>query len=110
MLAAEEMTMKNASLKEITLKLPKGVADDISAQDIVGMYRDKAVTMTEYYRSRCREFEGKYGMVFNAFKKKVESAKKEKMSEWDDLIVWEGFELAYSEWKNKSKELRKCCA
>jgi len=98
------------ALKEITIKLPKMLADDISAKEIVGMVMDKAVTTSEYYRSRCKEFEQKYGMGFSAFKKKVESAKTENTAEWDDMLVWEGFELAYAEWKNKGKELRKCRA
>jgi len=102
--------MKNASLKEVTIKLPKGLANTISSKEIVCMVRDKAMTMAEYYRSRCKEFEQKYGAGYDAFKKKVESAKTENTSEWDDLLVWEGFVLAYAEWNNKSKELRKCGA
>lgn len=102
--------MKNTSLKEITIKLPKGLANAISAKEIVCMVMDKALTMAEYYRSRCKEFEQKYGMGFDAFKKKVESAGKERTSDWDDMLVWEGFELAYKEWKSKSKELQACGA
>jgi len=102
--------MKNTSLKEVTIKLPKGLANDISATEIVKMVMDKSVTMAEYYRSRCKEFEQKYGSTFDAFKKKVESAKTEHSSEWDDLLAWEGFALAYAEWNNKSKDLRKCGA
>ena len=98
------------ALKEITIKLPKMLADDISAKDIVGMVMDKAVTTSEYYRSRCKEFEQQYGTSFSAFKNKVESAKTENTAEWDDMLVWEGFELALTEWKNKSKELSKCMA
>jgi hypothetical protein len=33
--------MKNASLKEVTIKLPKGLANIISAKEIVGMVMDK---------------------------------------------------------------------
>ncbi len=102
--------MKNALLKEVTIKLPKGMANTISAKEIVGMVRDKAVTMAEYYRSRCKEFEQKYGTSYDVFKRKVESSKTENTSEWDDLLVWEGFALAYGEWNTKSKELRKCGA
>jgi hypothetical protein len=36
-------------------------------------------------------------MDFGAFKKKVESAGAERASEWDDMLVWEGFDLAYQE-------------
>ena len=98
------------ALKEITIKLPKMLADDISAKEIFGMVMDKAVTTSEYYRSRCKEFEQKHGISFSAFKKKVESAKTENTAEWDDMLVWEGFELAYSEWKRKSEELQACGA
>lgn len=98
------------ALKEITIRLPEMLADDISSEEIVGMFMDKAVTASEYYRSRCKEFEQKYGMGFSAFKKKVESAKTENIAEWDDMLVWEGFMLAHAEWKNKSRELRKCRA
>lgn len=98
------------TLKEVTIKLPTDLADTISGKDIVGMVMDKAVTTSEYYRSRCKEFEQKYGMGFSAFKKKVESAKTENTAEWDYMLVWEGFELAYSEWKRKSEELQACGA
>ncbi len=66
--------MKKASIKEITIKLPTGMADAVSAEEIVGMVMDKALTMAEYYRSRCKEFEQKYSMGFDAFKIKVETA------------------------------------
>ncbi len=102
--------MKNTSLKEVTIKLPKGLANMTSAKEIAGMVMDKAVTTAEYYRSRCKEFEQKYGTSLDVFKKKVESTKTENTAEWDDLLVWEGFALAYVEWNNKSKELRKCGA
>jgi hypothetical protein len=89
--------MKKISVKEITIKLPTGVAESVSAEELVSMVMDKALTMAEYYRSRCKEYEQKYGMDFGAFKKKVESAGAERASEWDDMLVWEGFELAYQE-------------
>lgn len=94
--------MKKTPLKEITIKLPADMADSVTAGEIVGMVKDKALTMAEYYRSRSKEYEQKYGMDFLAFKKKLESSSSENAPEWDDIIVWEGFELAYREWKNKS--------
>lgn len=102
--------MKKTKKKGISIKLPSGLANTVSANDIVGMVMDKALTTAEYYRSRCKEFEQKYGMRFRDFKKKVESASTEHASEWDDLVMWEGFELACLEWTRKGKELRACGA
>lgn len=102
--------MKEVSKKKITIKLPPGLANVVSAEEIVDMVMDKAVTIAEYYRSRCKEYEQKYGMRFKTFKTRVESAGTEHTPEWDDLLVWEGFELAYHEWKSKSEELQACGA
>ena len=47
-------------------------------------------------------------MDFASFKKKVEEAKQEVFTEWDDIVVWEGYDLAYKEWKRKYEELKGC--
>ena len=70
------------------------------------MLLDKALSKAEYYKSNCKEFEDKYNMDFASFKKKVEEAKQEVFTEWDDIVVWEGYELAYKEWKRKYEELK----
>lgn len=72
------------------------------------MLLDKALTNAEYYRSKCNEYMEKYGMDFASFKKKVEESQEEVFSDWDDLLVWEGFELAYKEWKKKCEGLKGC--
>jgi hypothetical protein len=38
----------------------------------------------------------------------VEKDKKESSSDWDELMVWEGNELARQEWRKKYEELKKC--
>ena len=101
-------TMKDVSYKKIILKVPKEFADEISDKEIFDMVNDKALTKTEYYRSRCKEFEQKYGIDIDTFKKKLESDKHEKINEWDDLLIWEGFARAYVEWEIKYRELQKC--
>lgn len=72
------------------------------------MPSDKALNKADYYVTRCKEFEGKYGMDFTTFKKKVEESEEEVLSEWDDLLLWEGYELAYREWQDKHEELKNC--
>lgn len=32
--------------------------------------------------------------------------KNEIFTEWDDLVVWEGYELGCKEWKKKHEELK----
>ena len=68
------------------------------------MLSDKALSKAEFYGARCKEFEEKYGMDFASFKKKVEESKNEVLSEWDDLLLWEGYEIAFILWKNEAKK------
>ncbi len=102
--------MQQATLTEMKIKLPKDVAETTSSKDIIEMLLDKALSKAEYYLSRCNEFKEKYSTDFASFKKKAEKSKKEVFSDWDDLIVWEGYELGYKEWNKKYEELKGCMA
>ncbi|MBI4684864.1 MAG: hypothetical protein HY755_06670 [Nitrospirae bacterium] len=93
---------------EFTFKLPGDLVETISNKEIIGLLMDKALGRLEYYQSRCNEFKEKYRIDFISFKKKVEKAKEESFTEWDDLMVWEGYELGYQEWKKKYEELKGC--
>ncbi len=62
------------------------------------MLIDKSLNKAEYYRSNCQEMEQKYRADFADFKKKVEESEEEIFSEWDDLMIWEGYHLGYREW------------
>jgi hypothetical protein len=100
--------MQTRPLKEIKLKLPGDLVDTTTAKEIVTLLLDKALSKAEYYRSKCKEFEEKYQLSFEEFKRKVEKDKKESFSDWDELMVWEGNELARQEWRKKYEELKKC--
>ncbi|MBI5180045.1 MAG: hypothetical protein HZA05_01420 [Nitrospirae bacterium] len=100
--------MQETILKEIKIKLPDDLAKTISNKEIITMLLDKALSKAEYYLSRCNEFQEKYGMDFVSFKKRAEEAKEEVFAEWDDLVMWEGYELGYNEWKKKYEELKSC--
>lgn len=41
-------------------------------------------------------------------RKRLKQPMKRYFSEWDDMLVWEGFEIAYAEWKNKIEDLKNC--
>lgn len=100
--------MQETIFKEIKIKLPDDLAKTISNKEIITMLLDKALSKAEYYLSRCNEFQEKYGMDFVSFKKSAEEAKEEVFAEWDDLVMWEGYELSYNEWKKKYEELKSC--
>lgn len=102
--------MQEATLTEMKIKLPRDIAETTSSKEIVEMLLDKALSKAEYYLSRCNEYKARYGGDFASFKKKAEKAKKEVFADWDDLIVWEGYELGYKEWNKKYEELKSCMA
>ena len=100
--------MIQTAMKKVTLHLPAQAAKAFSAKDIVEMLRDKALTKTEYFRSKNRFFEGKYNANFAEFKQKVAQSSEENFVEWDDLLLWEGYNLAFREWNDKYQELKSC--
>lgn len=100
--------MINKNVKSISITLPVTVFNSFRKEELLDMVRDKALTKMTYYLSRCNEMEQKYRMGFLAYKKKVNHSKKENFSHWDDLILWEGYFLAYKEWCEKLKELTQC--
>lgn len=100
--------MGKIASKEIKIELPGNLREIASSKEIITMLLDKALSKAEYFGSRCREFEEKYGMDFISFKKRVEETKNEIFTEWDDLVVWEGYELGHKEWKKKYEELKRC--
>jgi hypothetical protein len=102
--------MPGQVLREIRIKLPSDVAETVSHKEIIGALFDRSFTKAEYYQSKCNEYREKYGTTFSAFRKKVESSKREHFKEWDDLLLWEGYELALKNWKKKYAELKKCLA
>ena len=100
--------MEQASLKEIKVKLPGNVVASLAKNEIISLLLDKAFNKSEYYLTRCQEMEQKYGKPFFDFKGQVEKSKDEIFEEWDDLIEWEAYELAYKNWKEKYEELKNC--
>lgn len=100
--------MDDTILKEFKIKLPGDLVETTTSKEILEMLLDKALSKTEYYHSKCKEFEEKYGIDFISFKKKVEESEQESFEEWDDLIEWEGYQSVYIEWKKKYEELKNC--
>ena len=100
--------MSQVKLKEFRIKLPGDIISMVNRAEILNMQINKAINKVEYYRTRCSEMGKKYGMDFDAFQKKINGEENEVCSEWDDLILWEGYHYAYKEWKTNYEELEPC--
>ena len=98
----------NTIMSEVKIKLPSGLTDMISAEEIISLLTGKALSKSEYYLTKCLEMEQEYGMNIADFRKRVQESDQEVFSEWDDLIVWEGYQLAYEEWAEKYRNLKNC--
>lgn len=100
--------MVKPALKNITITLPGTLVETISSREIVLLLLDKALGKREYYRTKCRTMAEKHHTNFGDYKRSVEESQEEHFTEWDDLILWEGYELAHQEWSLKFEELRQC--
>ncbi len=100
--------MQEATAGGVKIRLPSIVARHFSSKEIMALLLDKALNKSEYYRSKCAQMEQKYGTDLASFRKAIEESSHESFSEWDDLLVWEGYELSYREWKGKYEDIMRC--
>lgn len=80
--------------------------DWLEENELLSLLLSHAATKHEYFLSRSRVFAAKYGCDYVTFKTRVEDAKQEDFSEWDDLIAWEAFDAASQEWQSRYEELQ----
>ncbi|AEH45883.1 hypothetical protein Thein_2032 [Thermodesulfatator indicus DSM 15286] len=92
-------------LENMTIKVPKTAVKDLKDKEILFFLLDKALSKLEFYRSKCKQFEKKYGTTLEKFRQKIE-IEEENFEWWDDFILWEGYEKAYQEWKRKYEEIK----
>jgi hypothetical protein len=82
--------------------------DWIEEKELLSLLLSHAATKYEYYASRSRGFETKYGHDFGSFKRSIDESNEESFSQWDDLIAWEAFDAATQQWKTRYEELQAC--
>lgn len=92
---------------DLTVPLPPSVAATTSSHEIIELLLGRAMNKAEYFKSKSKFFQQSHGMCFNDFKAQSE-LQEESFSAWDDLLVWEGYELAYHEWYGKYQDLLAC--
>ena len=99
--------MEKNQTSEVIVRIPPSIAADIGNNEIIDLLLGKALGKKDLYKSKINMFESKYGTNFASFKKKSEQGD-ENFQEWDDLLLWEGFLLAYREWNKKYRDLKRC--
>ena len=99
--------MEKNQTSEVIIRIPPSIAADIGSNEIIELLLDKALGKKDLYRSKVKMFESKYGTNYTSFRKRVEKGN-EDFQEWDDLLLWEGFVLAYREWNGKYRDLKLC--
>ena len=99
--------MEKIQTREVIVRVPSSVAADVGNNEIIELLLSKALGKKDLYESRIKMFESKYGTSYASFKKKTEQGD-ENFQEWDDLLLWEGFLLAYREWNRKYRDLKRC--
>jgi len=99
--------MEKVETSEITLRIPPSIAANIKNSEILELLLHKALGKRDFYKSKIGIFESKHGTNFASFKENSEKGD-ESFQEWDDLLLWEGFLLAYDEWNKKYEDLKLC--
>ncbi len=99
--------MEKIQTSKVIVRIPPSVAADIGNSEIIDLLLGKALGKKDLYKSKNMMFESKYGTNYASFKKKSEQGD-ENFQEWDDLLLWDGFLLAYREWNRKYRDLKRC--
>ena len=99
--------MEKIQTSKVIVRIPPSVAADIGNSEIIDLLLGKALGKKDLYKSKIKMFESKYGTNYATFKKKSEQGSVN-FQEWDDLLLWEGFLLAYREWNRKYRDLKRC--
>lgn len=78
-----------------------------TTEEIFRLLASQAFVKMRGYKTKTEFFQKKHGMPFGQFKKKIEDAKEEIFEEWDDFILWEGFQELYEKWLKRYLTLQR---
>ena len=95
---------------KVTLTLPGWIGTEEAQEEVVRNLRAHALLKMEFYRSKVKLFEAKYGTTFSRLQRRVTTSAQEDFTAWDDLMEWEACYRAYQEWKKRHTELRRWSA
>ena len=91
----------------LTVTVPSWVNKEAAEDDFLRSLKGKALLKMEFYRSRMKPFQAKYDTTFSEFQQRVQTAAEENFAEWDDLIEWEAYQTAFTQWEERYQELEK---
>jgi len=94
-------------MTELTIKVPSWIKEEEAEEEFLHTLMNKALLKMEFYSSKMKPFESKYGL-FNEFQDRVTSASNENFKQWDDLLEWQAFHIAFVEWEGRYRELVQC--
>ena len=94
-------------MRKVTVTLPGWIGTEEAQEEVVRNLRAHALLKMEFYRSKMKLFEAKYGTTFTRFQRRVTTSAQEDFTAWDDLMEWEACYRAYQEWKKRHTELRR---
>jgi hypothetical protein len=94
-------------VRKVTVTLPSWIGNEEAQKEVVRNLRAHALLKMEFYRSKMKPFEVKYGTTFSRFQRRVAKSSQEDFAAWDDLLEWEACYRAYQEWKKRHTELRR---
>lgn len=94
-------------MRKVTVTLPGWIGTEEAQEEVVRNLRAHALLKMEFYHSKMKPFEAKYGTTFTRFQRRVTKSSQEDFTAWDDLMEWEACYRAYQEWKKRHTELRR---
>jgi len=82
-------------VRKVTITLPGWIGTEEAQEEVVRTLRAHALLKMEFYRSKMKPFEAKYGTTFSRFQRQVAKTSQEDFAAWDDLMEWEACSRAY---------------
>jgi hypothetical protein len=94
-------------VRKVSVTLPSWIGTEEAQAEVVRNLRAQALLKMEFYRSKMKLFEAKYGTSFSRFQRRVTQSAQENFTAWDDLMEREACYRAFQEWKKCHAELRR---
>ena len=94
-------------MRKVSVTLPSWIGTEEAQEEVVRNLRAHALLKMEFYRSKMKPFEAKYGTTFSRFQRQAAQSAQEDFAAWDDLMEWEACYRAHQEWKKRHTELRR---
>ncbi|MDZ7261205.1 MAG: hypothetical protein ONB05_03740 [candidate division KSB1 bacterium] len=89
-------------MTELTIQIPSWLKKEEAEKEFLRTLLRKARLKMEFYRSKMKPYENKYGLTFIEFQNKLTSTSREIFEEW------EAYYTAFAHWEGRYRELAQC--